>query len=227
MSKEHLQNHPERLNLKLIDQSLESVGVHWKEIDDELEKRKIGRKDVFTEVICNRLMVAYDYLDKLLEKGAEPFSQNSIAEMLVLNDKIHYGSDSQLQREYQSATKASTEQFFKRIDLISNWYDKHKKRGDHPLKLASEVYVSILARPQLFIEGNHRTGNLIANWISVYYGYAPFVLSADNAIAYFDPSAKIKHFANKLSMIGKLQLPKYNESFKIFWEKYSDKKYLI
>ncbi len=226
MSQEHLQYHIERLNLGLIDQSLKSVEAHWKKIDDELDKRKIGRKDAFTPVIRDRLLVAYGYLDKLLEQRAEPFSKDSIIEMLVLNDKVHYGNDLRLQREYSSAAKTSSEQFFQRVDLISHWYKKHKKRGDHPQKLASEVYVSILARPQLFIEGNHRTGNLIANWISVFYGYAPFVLSADNAIAYFDPSAKIKHFANKISMVGKLQLPKYNESFRKFWEKYSDKKYL-
>ena len=115
MSQEHLQYHAERLNLGLVEQSLKSVEVHWKKIDDELDKRKIGRKDAFTPVIRDRLLVAYGYLDKLLEQRAEPFSKDSIIEMLVLNDKVHYGNDLRLQREYSSATKMSSEQFFQRV----------------------------------------------------------------------------------------------------------------
>ena len=85
------------LNLGLIEQSLKSVEVHWKKIDDELDKRKIGRKDAFIPVIRDRLLVAYGYLDKLLKQRAEPFSKDSIIEMLVLNDKVHYGNNSRLQ----------------------------------------------------------------------------------------------------------------------------------
>ena len=91
MSQEHTQY---QLNLGLIDQSLKLVRTHWKKIDDELDKRKIGRKDTFTPDIRDRLLVAYEYLNKLLEQKAEPFSKDSIIEMLVLNEKVHYGNDS-------------------------------------------------------------------------------------------------------------------------------------
>ena len=66
------------------------------------------------------------------------------------------------------------------------------QRGNHPLKIAAEIYVSILGYPLLYIVGNHRTGSLIADWISVYDGFPAFVLSVENAIAYFAPSAEIK-----------------------------------
>jgi hypothetical protein len=55
----------------------------------------------------------------------------------------------------------------------------------------------VLGYPQLYIEGNHRTGSPIADWISVYYGFPPFDLPAENALAYFAPSIEIKQFANK------------------------------
>ncbi len=99
--------------------------------------------------------------------------------------------------------------------------------GDHPLKIAAEIYVSILGYPQLYIEGNHRTGSLIADWITVYHGFPPFVLSVDNAIAYFAPSAEIKSFADKSTWRGIARLPKYRKAFLTFWEQHIDDHYLI
>ena len=227
MAKEHFSYKSERLDLERVNRSLESVEKNWDKINADLEKRNIGKREKFTGIIKNGLSAAYEYLDKLLEKRVEPFSLNGVTEMLVLNDKVHYGNNILLRWEYQKAMRASQDQFFKRIDTIYAWYHRHQERGDHPLKLASQVFVSIIVPPQLFTEGNHRTGNLIANWISAYYGYAPFVLSADNPIAFFAPATKIRRFANKVSILGKLNLPKCDESFRKFWEEYADKKYLL
>jgi hypothetical protein len=87
--------------------------------------------------------------------------------------------------------------------------------------------VSIVGQPQLFIEGNHRTGSLIASWINLWAGYPPFVLSEDNAVDYFAPSAAIKQFANKSTWRGRSQLPKYHKSFRAFWEKHVEEKYVV
>jgi hypothetical protein len=93
--------------------------------------------------------------------------------------------------------------------------------------MAAEVYVAILTRPQLFIEGNHRTGSLISSWISLYYGFPPFVLSFENALDYFEPSALIKYCADKSSWRGKRMLPKYNALFRDFWERHIDERYVV
>jgi hypothetical protein len=61
----------------------------------------------------------------------------------------------------------------------------------------------------------------------VYHGFAPFVLSADNAIAYFAPSTEIKSFADKSTWRGQVRLPKYRKSFSSFWEQHIDSRYLI
>ncbi|MGA2682660.1 MAG: hypothetical protein ABSF44_12765 [Candidatus Bathyarchaeia archaeon] len=100
------------------------------------------------------------------------------------------------------------------------------KGEPHPLKVAAEVYVAVLGFPQLFIEGNHRTGNLISNWISMYYGHPPFVLSEENALAYFKPSKEIKRFADKSTWRGRARIPKYRKCFKKFWEENMDSKYV-
>ena len=219
---------PERLDLVEIDASLKMVEMHWTEIDDELELRGIGRKDTpFTATVRMRMMSAYSYLDTLLSQQIPPFSPESIRHMLLLNQRVHYGTDQQLLSEYVKAVEATSEKFYQHIGPIQRWYELHQQRGDHPLKLAAEIYDSILGYPQLYIEGNHRTGSLIANWITVYDGFPPFVLSTDNAIAYFAPSAEIKSFADKSTWRGLARLPKYKKSFLAFWERHIDSKYLI
>jgi hypothetical protein len=220
--------HPGRLRLEAIDASLQTVEAHWQEIDDELDRRKIGRKDTpFTSTVRMRMLSAYSYLDELLAQRIPPFSPASIKPMLQLNEHVHYGTDQQLLAEYAKARKATEEKFKENIRPIHQWYDEHKKRGDHPLKLAAEIYISILGQPQLYIEGNHRTGSLIADWITMYYGFPPFVLSQDNAIAYFAPSAEIKSFVDKSTWRGRSKLPKYRKSFLVFWEHHIDSQYLI
>ena len=48
-----------RLNLVKVEQSLTRVEKNWKEIDDELELRKIGRKDTpFNADIRAKMMSA-------------------------------------------------------------------------------------------------------------------------------------------------------------------------
>jgi hypothetical protein len=219
---------PERLNLEAIDASLYTVEMHWMQIDDELDLRGIGRRDTpFTALIRMRMMSAFRYLDYLLEQQIPPFSRESFKHMLVLNERVHYGTDQQLMSEYAKAIKATTEKFNEHIGPIQDWYERHAQRENHPLKIAAEIYVSILGHPQLYIEGNHRTGSLIADWISVYHGFPPFVLSVENAIAYFAPSAEIKKFANKSTWRGQAQLPKYRKSFLAFWEGHIDSQYLL
>lgn len=227
MSTQSVKPEPERLNLAAIDASLKTVEAHWMQINDELERRGIGRKDTFDDVVKMRMMSAFSYLDDLLREQIPPFSKASIKPMLLLNHRVHYGTDQRLMSEYATAMKATTEKFKQHIYPIQQWYEHHIQRGDYPLKIAAEVYVSILGYPQLYIEGNHRTGSLIADWISVYHGYPPFVLSVENAIAYFAPSAEIKSFANKSTWRGRAQLPKYRKSFLEFWENHIDSQYLL
>ena len=222
-----MEPHPGRLQLDAIASSLTTVELHWTEIDDELGRRGIGRKDPFDAVVKMRMQSAFGYLDELLREQLPPFSPASIEPMLLLNHRVHYGTDAHLLAEYAKAREATAEKFYQHIEPIQEWYERHTQRGDHPLKIAAEIYVSILGYPQLYVEGNHRTGSLIADWITVYYGVPPFVLSVDNAIAYFAPSAEIKSFADKSTWRGRASLPKYRKSFLHFWEHHIESQYLI
>jgi hypothetical protein len=215
-----------RLDLCEIDGALLEVERSWPHIDAELQRLRIGRKDPFTALLRNNMLSAYAYLDELLARDIAPFSPASFDHMLALNDRVHYGTDMALMAEFATAVESNVEKFNAQVDAIANWYWRHARQGDHPYKLAAETYVSIVGEPQLFNEGNHRTGSLIASWINLSTGYAPFVLSAENAIAYFAPSAAIKQFANRSTWRGRRQLPKYRKSFRAFWEQHVEKKYV-
>lgn len=73
------------------------------------------------------------------------------------------------------------------------WYARHAERTIWIR--APGLYTRTLGRPQLFIEGNHRTGALLMSYVLVREGQPPFVLSVDNAAAYFDLSAAIRDLA--------------------------------
>jgi hypothetical protein len=173
------------------------------------------------------MVSAFGLLDDLVARQVHPFSRDGIGQMLMLNNRVHYGLDRGLMGEFTSAIEANAAKFHENIVPVVAWYEKHAKRGDHPLKLAAETYVAILGYPQLFIEGNHRTGSLIASWINLQAGHPPFVLSVDNAIAYFAPSAEIKRFADKSTWRGRARLPKYRKSFREFWEHHVEARYVI
>jgi len=217
------QNKVLKFNIQAVEESLVGVERNWQKIDDRLASEKIGRRDTpFDSVVRMRMMSAYIHLDGLLRVGVAPFSLESIPEMLELNNLVHFGRDWDLRLQGHKAILATSDKFYSQIDPIQKWYKKHMKKEPRPLKVAAEIYVAILGHPQLFIEGNHRTGSLIASWISMYYGRPPFVLGLDNAIAYFRPSAEIKKFANKSTWRGRSRLPKYRRSFKEFWETHID-----
>ncbi len=215
-----------RLDLSAIAEALLAVEHEWPRIDTELRALGIG-KSPFTEQLRSNMVCAYSYLDELVELDVEPFSELGMEHMLELNHRVHFGLDMELRAQYGLAIEANVDKFNDNVEVIANWYWRHAAHGDHPLKLAAETYVSILGQPQLFIEGNHRTGALIASWINLRADYPPFVLSVDNAIAYFAPSAAIKQFADRSTWRGRQRLPKYRKSFREFWEHHVDIDYVL
>lgn len=82
-----------------------------------------------------------------------------------------------------------------------------------------------MSQPQLYIEGNHRTGALIMSYILVRHGKAPFVLSVDNAKGYFDPSTLVKE-TTKTAATLLMKLPRMKKRFARFLEDHAEVQYL-
>ena len=80
-----------RFHLEDFDAPLKMVEMHWRELDDELALRHIGRKDTpCTEMVRRRMT----------------------------NERVHYGTDQQLLPEYAVTYEATTEEFYRHIGPI-------------------------------------------------------------------------------------------------------------
>lgn len=185
-----------------------------KENFDSINLKLKLRRDDFDDVIFNNIMCAYEYLNWLIKNDIDIFGHKGLNHIIELNHRVLCGSDPDVRKEYKHHLDETQKKFYKGIHPIKKWYSNHYKKDSH-LKVASEIYVGVVSQPQLFIEGNHRTGSLIASWILLNGNSAPFVLTIENAIAFFDPSSQIK-FTDKRKFESTFKLPKYKKSFKKF-----------
>ena len=109
------------------------------------------------------------------------------------------------------------------IQDIVEWLAVHSE--DSAWKRAAGVYVRMLSKPQLFIEGNHRTGVLVMSYLLLWDGKPPFVLTVDNAEAFFDPSTVIRDI-RKRSPAAMFRLPGIKKRFAKFLCAQADPRYL-
>lgn len=208
-----------RLDLKEIAKAYDDVFQNWQAIDDELENLKIGRRDTpFDQTLMDNMLSAWDYIDFFMKnKDYDLLSARGGPHMLEINHRVHYGLNKKLRHEYKKALVATTEKFATQVKPIREYYRVHTKRKTSPNKIAANIYISILGMPQLFIEGNHRSGSVIASWINLINHNPPFVLTRENAIAFFRPAQEIKKFNKRSAWRSMTKLPKYKKDFKIFW----------
>lgn len=177
------------------------------------------RRDDFTDDVHQNMLAGYEFLDALVNDDVDFFSQEGLEALLQLNHLVLLGRgyDAHAFGLHITATRQRFfENFREYVRPIRRWYRKHQTENSY--KVASEVYVGVLSQPQLFGEGNHRSGSLIASGILLQNGCPPFVLTRQNAVAYFNPSSEIK-FTDKRTVRGKLRLPKYRRNFRDFLER--------
>jgi len=218
-----------RPDLKEIERSYQEVLAKWMVIDDELDDLKIGRKDTpFDQTLMENMLCAWEYLDYFMRKKKHGLlSREGGPDMLEINHRVHYGVDYVQRDEYQKALAATTEKFSRYIVPIRKYYKRKTSLKASTNKIAAEVYIAILGQPQLFIEGNHRSGSVIASWINLVDNKPPFVLSVENAVAFFKPAGEIKKF-NKRSMWRSLtKLPAYKKDFKKFWRNHCAMQFVV
>jgi hypothetical protein len=204
-----------RLHLGRIDDELRDVQHHFPAINAMLN----CRRDDFTDTVRQNMLAAYEFLDALVDDNIDFFSHEGLEALLQLNHLVLLGRgyDARAFRGHITATRRRFfENFHNYVKPIRRWYRKHQTENAY--KVASQIYVGVLSQPQLFQEGNHRSGSLIASGILLQSGCPPFVLSRQNAVAYFNPSSEIK-FTDKRTIRGKLRLPKYQRNFRKFLER--------
>jgi hypothetical protein len=105
--------------------------------------------------------------------------------------------------EFMGAMQYNREKFYERIGSIWQWFVRHTDIS--PYRLAAGLHTRIVSGPQLFVEGNHRTGSLLMAYVFAKMGIDPFHLDSDTAAEFFDISHEIK-FCSKTQPIKWLKL---------------------
>jgi hypothetical protein len=144
------------LNLKAIEQSLREVQREFPRINEILQ----SRRDSMTKEVFQNMMAGYAFVDWAFRDRADLLDPESVAGLLELNHIVLCDRDPKARREHQKHIQATAQRFYEQegfnIDDLLRWSRNY--RHESPWKRAAGVYVRILSQPQLYIEGNHRTG---------------------------------------------------------------------
>lgn len=208
-----------QLDLVAVEDSLRMVQKNFAKINQSLQMTR----ETLDDVIIENMLAGYAYLNKILTYQCNPLDRYELNHLLELNHLVLCGKDLKRRKNYQGHIKETTERFYKQEDFsirdLRGWWGKHQKSS--PWFQAAGINVLMLSRPQLFIEGNHRTGALLMSYILVANKKPPFVLTVDNAKAYFDPATLAKNTSK--NVLGRLyKLPKIKKNFSVFLKEQAD-----
>ncbi len=212
-----------RLDLDAIERSLQGVQRDFPQINRIIESK---REDLTDEMVSN-IMEGYTRIDYHLKRGKHLLTRKRRDDVLELNHIVLCGSTKAARKEFKSHIEHTRDRFYFspdfNIDVLLDWYLRHKK--DDVWRLAAGWYTRQLSQPQLYFEGNHRTGALLMSYIMARRGQPPFVLSVENAKPYFDPSSVIKR-THKTKSTLLFKLPGMGKKFAKFLRKNADPRFL-
>lgn len=214
---------PHRIDLDRVEKCLRALQRDFSRINATLRSR---RETLADEVVAN-MIAGYGAVNRLLDDDVDVFSMGHLSKLLELNAVVLCGTAPSERARFHRHLAATERHFYETVgggirDLME-WYERH--RGEDAWSRAAGVYVRMLSEPQLFIEGNHRSGALIMSYLLVRDGLPPFVLKVDNAKAYFDPSTLIRA-TQKHSMEALWRLPRMKRTFARFLRANVDKRSL-
>lgn len=195
-----------RLDLSAIEASLREVQGQFDRINATLETPR----DPLGDAVLSNLLAGYAYLDSLLASDLDPLARGGSKHLLRLNFLVLNGACDPADGECAKQIRETERRFYDDsnaggVRALMNYLADHK--GDGVWRRAAGTYIQVLSAPQLFVEGNHRTGALIMSSVLCREGKPPFVLTVRNAKAYFDPSSLVKG-CRKRSLRALVAIPK-------------------
>lgn len=130
--------------------------------------------------VLNRLLVGYRYVDRLLVEGVELLDLGQSRHLLELNHIVLCGTSPKTRAEAADHLAETERVFYEgRPGGIADFNDwRERNRGLAGAELAAACFVRIVSSPQLYVEGNQRTGMLVASYVLARAGAPPLVLSA-------------------------------------------------
>jgi hypothetical protein len=181
---------PPRIAIPAIEATLGRLHAGF----DEINARLGARRDPLDRRVIDNLVAGYAFVDAAVADGLDLFAMGNLRHLLELNTIVLCGTNPDRRDAYAAHTEATERRFYEEheggVRDVVEWLAA--RADESPWSRAAGVYGRILTTPQLFIEGNHRTGALVASYLLLRDGLPPFVLSPENAPAYFDASAALK-----------------------------------
>jgi len=214
-----------KLDIDAIRASLVKAQKNFKKINATLT---VERKPPSDEVIEN-LIAGYAAVDRYVQADVDLFKVGNSKLILELNHTVLYHSANISIEEDKSQFKATKKHFYEGkdggINQLMEWLALNKKTN--VWQRSAGIFTHILSQPQLFLEGNHRTGSLIMSYILMREGLSPFVLSHDNAIYFFEPAELVKKRRKKALLDEFLHLPKQTRKFAKLLKNEQSKRYFL
>ena len=194
-----------------IESSLKGFQKVFPEINDQLAIRR----ETLTDTMVEQIVEAYLFLNSLLRKDVDLFTPAGLHTLLEINHVVLCGTNRKTRSVYYEHLEETRKSFLRQIRPIKDWVLRKRKESD-PYHLATGFYSRMLSRPQLFLEGNHRSGNVILNYLLMSKNSAPYIVSSENARGYFDISGDIKFTENGNYLDTALRMPGHRTRFRSF-----------
>lgn len=211
------------INLPAIETALRDLQRVFQQVNLELSDR---REPLDDEVLVN-MLDGYRMVDQFLRDGIDIFEMGQLHYWLELNALVLCGSDRAVRSRHHRLIEATEARFYGQpsggIGDIKEWYALHA--GKSVWHRAAGVFIRMLSDPQLFIEGNHRTGGLIMSYLLAREGRAPFVLTVKNAREFFNPASVFKK-TKKQSVMMRMKMPRLTNAFADYLKQQANKTFL-
>ena len=193
-----------------------------------INQRLSAHRDPLDDRVVDNMLAGYAFVDALVAAGTDMLALGHVKHLLELNTLVLCGRSEARRAAHAGHLAASERRFYEEreagIQDVVEWYARH---ADEPAwSRAAGVYVRMLSKPQLFIEGNHRTGVLVMSSILLREGQPPFVLSVANAADYFRPSTVIRD-THKHSLASLFRALRTRRRLAALLREHADHRYLL
>ena len=214
----------QRLNIVAIEAALVAVQREFPRINATLT----ARRDPLTDEVVANMLAGYRRVDDSLAEGVDLFMMGRSDRLLELNRIVLCGEDDRREKCSARQLKITEEHFYADngggVGSLMEWLELHQHAT--VWRRAAGVFARVLSQPQLFLEGNHRTGALLVSYLLAREGLPPFVLTVDNARHFFEPATMIKK-SRKHGLDKLLRLPKMTKRLARLLEDQADDHYLL
>ena len=212
------------LNLAAIESALREL----QRVFPEINRGLLDRRDSLDDEVLLNMLEGYRLVDRLLSDRVDIFENGHSSYWLQLNATVLCGTDAAKLARHHRMLEATEDRFYEEpgagIGDVMTWHSFN--RGKDVWRRAAGVYNRILSDPQLFIEGNHRTGALIMSYILAREGKPPFVLTRKNAQGYFNPSSVVKK-TKKRHLLGEIKFKRLTSEFSDFLKSQKNIEFLL